>query len=130
MLPEIRRLKTTEIATTRAALSVQQGHRCKLCKLPLGEGADRPVLDHDHATGFIRGVLHSSCNALLGKIENNYKRTGVKLGPFLAGALPYMQAHSTPQHYLLHPSHKTPDEKRLRANTRARKARATKKAKA
>lgn len=86
------------------------------------------MLDHDHATGFIRGVLHNGCNAMLGKIENNYKRMGVKLGPFLARALPYMQAHETPQHPLLHPSHRTEEEKKLRTNARAKKARAAKKA--
>jgi hypothetical protein len=112
----------------RADLTAAQGGRCKLCKLPLGAGADRPVLDHDHHTGFIRGVLHSGCNTMLGKIENNYKRTGVKLGPFLAGALLYMQTHETPQHALLHPSHKTDDEKRIRRNTLARKRRTKKEA--
>lgn len=120
------RLKTTEVAPTRARLAAEQGNRCKLCLLPLGSGADRPVLDHDHHTGHIRGVLHSGCNAMLGKVENNYKRTGVKLGAFMPRALPYMQAHETPQHDLLHPSHKTADEKRLRKNARAKKARAQK----
>lgn len=121
------RLKTTEIAPYRLNIASEQGNKCKLCKLPLGIGADRPVLDHDHHTGHIRGVLHSGCNAMLGKVENNYKRTGVKLAPFLAGALLYMQTHETPQHQLFHPSHKTEDEKRVRRNARAKKARAAKK---
>lgn len=121
------RLKTTEVASTRARLAAEQSNRCKLCTMPLGAGADRPVLDHDHHTGHIRGVLHSGCNAMLGKVENNYKRTGVKLAPFLAGAVLYMQTHETPQHALLHPSHKTEDEKRLRKNKLATKRRAAKK---
>jgi len=32
------------------------------------------VLDHDHDTQAVRGVLHRQSNAMLGKIENNFKR--------------------------------------------------------
>lgn len=31
-----------------------------------------PVVDHDHSTGRIRGVISNEANALLGKIENFY----------------------------------------------------------
>lgn len=123
---DVTKLKASEIAGVRARLSKAQGNVCKLCKLPLGDGSKRPVLDHDHDTGFIRGVLHSGCNAMLGKIENNYQRMGVNLPAFLAGAFAYIQAHREPQHPLLHPTHKTDEEKRLARNARARKARAKK----
>lgn len=36
-----------------------------------------PVIDHDHQTGRIRGVVSSEGNALLGKIENYFKSRGV-----------------------------------------------------
>lgn len=119
----MRRLKTTEVAPTRETLLQQQQHRCALCKLPLTQF--HAVLDHDHSTGLIRGVLHRSCNALLGKVENNFKRYGVpSLPAFLHGAAPYLQKHESDQTGLLHPTHKTDDEKRIARNTKARKKRA------
>ena len=32
------------------------------------------VVDHDHTSGFVRGVVSSEGNALLGRIENAFKR--------------------------------------------------------
>ena len=87
------------------------------------------VLDHDHSTGAVRATLHRGCNALLGKIENNHKRYGVvNLAAFTNGVAAYLQYHMTNQTGWLHPTHKSEDEKRIRRNTLARKARATKKA--
>ena len=118
------RLKTTQVAPTRLALLATQHGRCALCGTPCA--ADEAVLDHDHTTGAIRAALHRSCNALLGKVENNYKRYGVRhLGAFCAGLAPYLQRHVTNLTGLLHPSHKTEDEKREQRNAKARKRRAT-----
>lgn len=36
--------------------------------------SEKACLDHDHSTQLVRGVLHRNVNALLGVIENNYKR--------------------------------------------------------
>ena len=120
---QLRRLKTTEIAKTRVDLAVQQGGRCAICKLPLS----KEVLDHDHSTGAVRATLHSGCNALLGKVENNYKRYGVvNLAAFLNGVAAYLQRHVTNQTGLLHSTHRTEDEKREKRNTKARVARAAK----
>ncbi len=117
------KLKTTQIATAREELRFNQGGRCALCGLPLTkEGA---VLDHDHATGAIRGALHRGCNALLGKVENNYKRYGVpSLAAFAQGVAVYLQAHSIDRTGLIHPTHKNEDEKREHRNKLARKRRA------
>jgi hypothetical protein len=122
----MRRLKTTEVATTRAAMLVAQSGRCAICKLPCSP--TQAVLDHNHSTGLIRASLHRGCNALLGKVENNYKRYGVpNLSAFLNGLAAYLQRHETDQTGLLHPSHLTEDEKRLKRNAKARKGRASKK---
>lgn len=123
----MRKLKTTEVAATREELRASQGCLCGLCKLSVS--ASEAVLDHDHGTGAVRGVLHRSCNALLGKVENGIGRFGVRnVGAFGAGLGPYLTKHKTNMTGLLHPSHKTPDEKRLARNAKARKARAAKKA--
>lgn len=41
-----------------------QGGVCAICGLPPAE--KRLSVDHDHATGAIRGLLHSHCNLVLG----------------------------------------------------------------
>lgn len=125
-MTEARRIKTREVATERARMLAEQGGRCALCKLPLPEG--KAVLDHDHSTGAVRAVLHSGCNALLGKVENNHRRYGVaSLAAFCSGVAGYLQAHVTNRTGLLHPTHKTEDEKRLARNAKARRARAARK---
>jgi hypothetical protein len=42
---------------------------CMLCREPLPE--NKIHLDHDHATGKPRGLLHATCNALLGMAGDN-----------------------------------------------------------
>lgn len=121
------RLKTTQVSGARSTLSIKQGGRCGVCGLPMQLGSE--VLDHDHSTGAVRGTLHRGCNALLGKIENNHKRYGVThLAAFTNGVAAYLQLHMTNVTGWLHPTHKTDDEKRIRRNLLAKKARANKKA--
>lgn len=117
------RLKTTQVAIVRTQLLGQQAGRCALCQLPCS--ASEAVLDHDHSTGAVRAVLHRGCNALLGKIENNYKRYGVRsVASFCQGVAGYLQRHITNQTGLLHPTYRTDEEKRLARNAAARKKRA------
>lgn len=118
------RLKQSQLAAWRAERVEANGGRCALCKLPI----KKPVADHCHTTGHLRDAICAACNSLLGRVENNYRRYGVQnLSAFLHGAAAYLQRHSTPQHGLLHPLHKTPDDKRLARNAKARAARAAKK---
>lgn len=48
------------------------GHadKCGLCERPFSERRRRYV-DHDHATGQVRGIVCSGCNHLVGVIETN-----------------------------------------------------------
>lgn len=118
------KLKVSEVSVIRERLAEEQGGRCAICQLPLS----KPVLDHDHVTGAVRATLHNGCNALLGKVENNYKRYGVvNLAAFLAGTAAYLQKHQTNRTGYLHPTFKTEDQKRERRNTKARAARAARK---
>lgn len=118
------RLKQSEVAVIRERLASVQGGRCAVCQLPL----TKPVLDHDHGTGAVRATLHNGCNALLGKLENNYKRYGVvNLAAFTHGVAAYLQRHTTNQTGYLHPTHKDEDEKREQRNAKARAARAARK---
>lgn len=44
----------------------EQNNLCKLCGCPM----DRPVVDHDHATGLVRGIICHPCNIKLPAIED------------------------------------------------------------
>jgi DNA-binding sugar fermentation-stimulating protein len=117
------RLKTTEVKRVREELRTKQGNRCGLCQLPVTES--EAVLDHDHNTGAIRSTLHRGCNALLGKVENNHKRYGVRsLAAFCTGVSSYLQQHAINRTGLIHPSFRTEDEKREQRNKKARARRA------
>lgn len=124
------RLKASQVGPTRAALAERQGGRCALCLGKLGLKAPLdPVLDHDHKTGAIRGVLHRGCNSLYGKVENNAARYGVHSIPaFASGIANYQRQHAVNVTGLVHPTHKTEDEKRLARNAKARKATAARRA--
>ena len=125
----MKRLTATQVKLVRVKLAAEQSNRCALCGGQLGLKAPLdPVLDHDHRTGAVRGVLHRGCNSLLGKVENNGPRYGVRdILAFCGGLANYLRKHMTNITGYLHPTHKTPDEKRVARNAKARKARAMKK---
>lgn len=121
----MRRLKHADVSRTRESLLVEQRGLCGLCGTRV---TSRPVLDHDHRTGAVRGVLHAGCNSLLGKLENNAARYGVRdIGVFTNGVAAYLRKHMVNITGLLHPTHKSEDEKRELRNKRARASRAKKK---
>ena len=106
---------------------------CPLCKQLIdlkikGEG----VLDHDHDTGRIRGVLHRSCNAAEGKIANAAARWGAKSSKYV-DIVAYLEAvvgylKGTPSQFI-YPMHKTPDERKDAQLAKRREAAATLRAK-
>lgn len=68
---------------------------------------------------------------MLGKLENNRARYGLGddavFAAFLQRVPQYLALHKYGKTNLLHPTHKTADEKRLARNAKARKTRAAKK---
>lgn len=122
------RLTTSQLKEVRQKLLVAQGGKCAICQGPITtrQGQDA-VLDHDHKTGAVRAVLHRSCNALLGKVENNQVRFGVRdLAAFCHGTAAYLQKHMTNITGMIHSTHLTEDEKRIKRNKQAVKRRAEK----
>lgn len=113
----------------------QQGGLCPLCGEPIlfsvkGNQTDY-VVDHDHDTGAIRGVLHRSCNAAEGKVANAAGRWGAKsmkysaIIPWLERMLQYLKAPSLD---LMYPGHKSPEERELAAKLKRRVADAKRRA--
>lgn len=51
----------------RAALEEQQGGRCAIC----GRQARKLVVDHDHETGVVRGLLCHGCNTSMGVLGDS-----------------------------------------------------------
>jgi hypothetical protein len=52
-----------------ARLTAEQGGRCAVCEMvPSGKGKKSQTLhvDHDHATGIVRGLLCDKCNRAIG----------------------------------------------------------------
>lgn len=127
MTPIPEKLKTKNLKDTRLALLKSQDFKCAICGLACSE--DQAVLDHNHQHGYIRAVLHRGCNAVEGKIINAIKRYGIKdAKSYIAGLLAYHELHSTDQTSLIHPLHKTPEEKKELVKKRALKKKAILKA--
>lgn len=109
-------------------LKTVQGGLCPLCLKEIDLSIPKEgVVDHDHDTGRIRGVLHRSCNAAEGKATNAIMQWGCKskdypsILAYLKRLVAYLESEPT---RMLYHSHKTPDERREARNKKARDARA------
>lgn len=112
----MQKLKNSEIALLRAQLLTEQQGLCALCLEMIEDG--KAVLDHCHETGQIRAVLHRGCNAMEGIVKNNMRRnlmTLERMQNFLA-RIAWYQSQLKP---VLHPTHKSPEERKQRAKKRA-----------
>ena len=111
------RLKAAGIAAYRELELAAQGGLCALCGDTIEAG--KAVLDHDHKSGRIRGVLHRGCNALEGNITNALPRNLITPQRLQAIFENWACYHNTPKD-LLHPSHRTAEERKARAKKRAK----------
>jgi hypothetical protein len=72
-----------------ARMMQQQNGRCAVCgtvMLPPGSEPTSTVVDHDHVSGKVRGLLHQNCNKVIGFARDN---TGV-----LRAAIRYLENHA------------------------------------
>lgn len=94
-----------DVQVVREKLLSEQEGLDLITGLPIPQ--KQAVLDHDHSTNFVRGVLHRQTNAFLGKLENAYIRyikwwyVGT-LSEFLRGCADYIEKEH-PKDYL-HPA--------------------------
>lgn len=94
---------------------------------------DKAAADHCHTTGFHRAILATWTNSRLGKIENAAKAmgTGLPIPEVLRRCAAYIEHFNNNPTFLLHHTHKTPEEKkeaaRIKRNAAAKAKRAAKK---
>lgn len=70
-----------------AAIVRAQAGLCAICCQPLPETPGRDLnIDHDHATGRVRGVLCGTCNRGLGQFKDSIE--------LLEAAINYLRKHS------------------------------------
>jgi len=66
-------LKTYGITSEQyEALYEAQGGSCYICQRAKGI-TKKLAVDHDHATGFVRGLLCSTCNKILGHFRDDWE---------------------------------------------------------
>lgn len=69
------------------ALFTSQGERCAICGSTESNGkSPNFVVDHDHATGKVRGLLCNLCNPALGLMQDSPER--------LEAAAQYLREHA------------------------------------
>jgi Recombination endonuclease VII len=80
----------------KEAILADQGGVCAICeRSERAERDGKPIamaMDHDHATGKLRGVLCGNCNKAIGKFEDN--------PDFLRNAIVYLAKHAAPRPFV------------------------------
>lgn len=51
-----------------------QKYKCAICRIPEGQFEEALIVDHDHNTGEVRGLLCKRCNSGLGFMKDSPKR--------------------------------------------------------
>ena len=64
----LKRVYGITLVDLRKLIAAQNGV-CPICELPVTDRGDD--IDHDHATGKVRGVLHPNCNAGIGMLKDD-----------------------------------------------------------
>lgn len=133
----VERTKLIKIArTSQRAITLllwkKQGGLCPLCGKEIDIKIPREgVMDHDHDSGEVRGILHRSCNAAEGKVANAAGQWGAKATDYpsiirwLEAMLVYLKAPGTGYMY---PTHKTAEEKHAASLYKRRQQSAKRKA--
>ncbi len=109
------RMKPKDLKEHRLQTLKNQNYVCPLCGTHIA--LDEATLDHDHATGQIRKVIHRSCNAAEGRIKSWVRRSRYdKDGDpvvFLKNLVRYLETDYSLN--LEHPSHLTKKCKQFNA---------------
>ena len=111
----MRQLEHKEIKELREQLLVEQNGICPLCGTLIAP--EDAVLDHDHDTTLIRGVLHNCCNSIEGNLKHKFKRGGggkyTDFTSYIKALAVYLDAK---QHDIIHPSEKPKEPKLMKVS--------------
>lgn len=135
----LNKISRSQLYSVTMMLLKKQGGVCLVCEKEVDvrvQGRSSAyVVDHCHETGEVRGVLHRSCNAALGKIDNAAGRWGAKsmkyedIIPYLKKVVAYYDYVAENGTGLEYPDHKSPEQKAEANKLKRRKAYAANKAK-
>lgn len=117
----MQRLRPKDIKPYREQYAQEQNNICPLCNKEIQD----PVLEHDHKSGMLRGTTCRKCNSALGAIENAGKRFGIALQDLIQITKNF-ESHINNTKPILHPTYRTPEERKARAKARAKKKRCSK----
>jgi len=70
------------------SLAASQGYKCAICKCPF-DGTEH--LDHDHSSGWVRGILCNKCNPAIGLFDEDIVR--------MQEAIEYLVSNATPTEF-------------------------------
>lgn len=123
------KLKVRELREFKQKLLEQQGWICPICKTDLKKQESKNVCaDHCHISGLMRSVLCRNCNGIEAKIHNLLRRGRRTLteNEYFDNIVKYVSFWREEHQlciYPMHPTHKTPEEKKaLVKKRRQRKA--------
>lgn len=122
--PRLRKLSRAMMPKWKVRqLKVVQGGLCPLCGKPVDLTVPKEgVVDHDHETGEIRGVLHRSCNSGEGKASNAIGSWIVKSmsqAAIIEGVVRLYNYYMQPGTGMMYPTHKSKEEtENIRRNKR------------
>lgn len=108
--PRMRKLSRAMMPAWKVRqLKVAQQGLCALCGKPIDLTVEREgVVDHDHDTGEIRGVLHRSCNSGEGKVANaagSWIAKSMKYPDIIAALKRLLAYYERPGTGLIYPTH-------------------------
>lgn len=111
----MRKLSRAAMVAWKKRRLQEQGGLCPLCTKPIDLTIAREgVIDHDHETGEIRGVLHRSCNSGEGKASNaigSWIAKSMKQTDINDAVRRLLDYYNAPGCGYIYPTHKTQEER-------------------